>query len=124
MPAGVATATGALEHVPMVRVVNLARLLGSSDRTPSKCCRQQASLLSALLPNKDAANEGSVSLSIIPRLAIVMGAEEVRGFYNHCQRRLTRSHCDHLVLIEIDSDVDSLNVSNAAAIALYVASGA
>ena len=37
-------------------------------------------------------------------------------------RRLSRDHCDHLVRIEIDHNSDSLNVSNAAAIALYAAS--
>jgi tRNA G18 (ribose-2'-O)-methylase SpoU len=35
---------------------------------------------------------------------------------------LSRDHCDQLVRIDIDDQSDSLNVSNAAAIALYTAS--
>ena len=56
------------------------------------------------------------SLSGNDRLAIVLGAE------GSGLRRLSRDHCDHLVRIDIDPNSDSLNVSNAAAIALYAAS--
>lgn len=98
------TATGALEHVPLVRVVNLARaieMLQAADIT--------------VVGLAGDARMGVQSLSQFPRLAIVMGAE------GPGLRRLTRDHCDHLVQIEIESDADSLNVSNAAAIALYAA---
>ena len=98
------TATGALEHVPLVRVVNLARaieMLQAADIT-----------VAGLAGNGEM---GVQSLAQFPRLAIVMGAE------GPGLRRLTRDHCDHLVKIEIDSGADSLNVSNAAAIALYAA---
>ena len=98
------TATGALEHVPLVRVVNLARaieMLKAADIT--------------VVGLAASARIGVQSLSQFPRLAIIMGAE------GPGLRRLTRDHCDHLVQIEIDSDTDSLNVSNAAAIALYAA---
>jgi 23S rRNA (guanosine2251-2'-O)-methyltransferase len=37
-------------------------------------------------------------------------------------RRLSRDHCDILIRININDDAESLNVSNAAAIALYAAS--
>ncbi len=99
------TATGALEHVPMVRVVNLSRAIQKL---------QAASITVAGL-----ASDGAMkvqSLSQFPRLAVVVGAE------GSGLRRLTRSHCDHLVRIDINNDADSLNVSNAAAIALYAAS--
>jgi 23S rRNA (guanosine2251-2'-O)-methyltransferase len=48
-----------------------------------------------------------------PRLAIVMGAEGSGLRHN------TRRHCDRLVRIDISEDSESLNVSIAAAIALY-----
>ena len=99
------TATGALEHVPMVRVVNLSRAIQKL---------QAASITVAGLASDGAM--GVQSLSQFPRLAVVVGAE------GPGLRRLTRNHCDHLVRIEINNDADSLNVSNAAAIALYAAS--
>jgi 23S rRNA (guanosine2251-2'-O)-methyltransferase len=98
------TATGALEHIPLVRVVNLARAIEML---------QEANITVAGL-----AGDGEMPISALgsmPRLAIVLGAEGA-GL-----RRLTRDHCDHLVRIEMDAAADSLNVSNAAAIALYAA---
>lgn len=97
-------ATGALDHVPLVRVVNLARAIEAL---------QEMHITVAGL-----AGDGPMDiadLATIPRLAIVMGAE------GPGLRRLTRDHCDHLVSIPIDPTADSLNVSNAAAIALYAA---
>lgn len=47
------------------------------------------------------------------RRVIIMGSES-RGM-----RSLTKKHCDHLVRIPISDKIDSLNISNAAAIAMY-----
>ena len=55
------------------------------------------------------------SLAEAARLAIIMGAEGAGLRYN------TRRHCDRLVRIDIADDSESLNVSIAAAIALYAA---
>jgi len=46
----------------------------------------------------------------------------VQRFYR-CLRERTREVCDALVRIEYASDFGSLNVSNAAAVALYAARG-
>ena len=99
-------AAGALEKIPMIRVVNLARAI---ERL------QEAGIEVAGLA---ADGETSVeSLAQVQRLAIALGAEGA-GL-----RHLTRRHCDRLVRIDISQDSESLNVSIAAAIALYAASG-
>jgi 23S rRNA (guanosine2251-2'-O)-methyltransferase len=99
------TASGALDHVPLIRVVNLARTIEQ--------LQDNGFLVAGL------AGEGDVEVGALTahqRLAIMLGAE------GSGLRRLSRDHCDMLVRININDDAESLNVSNAAAIALYAAS--
>ena len=97
-------AAGALEQIPVIRVVNLARAV---ERL------QEHDIHVAGL-----AAEGDMTvgrLAEIERLGIVLGAEGT-GL-----RQLTRKHCDSLVRIEISPHSESLNVSVAGAIALHAA---
>jgi len=97
-------AAGALERVPMIRVVNLARAI--------ERLQEDGIEIAGLAADGDS----DVGLPReIERLGIVMGAEGT-GL-----RHLTRRHCDRLVRINISEDSESLNVSIAAAIALYAA---
>ena len=97
-------AAGALEQLPVIRVVNLARAI---ERL------QQDGILVAGLA---AEGETMVArLSEVDRLGIVLGAEWT-GL-----RHLTRQHCDRLVRIDISPHSESLNVSVAGAIALHAA---
>jgi 23S rRNA (guanosine2251-2'-O)-methyltransferase len=97
-------ASGALERVPWVRVVNLARALGEIG---------EAGFWRIGLAG-DAGMELREALGA-PRLALVLGAEGT-GL-----RPNTREHCDALARLPIGDLVESLNVSNAAAVALYAA---
>jgi 23S rRNA (guanosine2251-2'-O)-methyltransferase len=98
-------ASGALERVPWVRVVNLARALEQIGEAGfwriGLAGQADADLKSALGP---------------PRVALVLGAEGAG------MRQNTREHCDALARLPITDSVESLNVSNAAAVALYAAS--
>ena len=98
-------ASGALERVPWVRVVNLARALEQIGEAGfwriGLAGEAEAGLKEAL---------GS------PRVALVLGAE------GPGLRQNTREHCDALAKLPISDSIESLNVSNAAAIALYAAS--
>lgn len=99
------SASGALEHVPLVTVPNLARGL--------------AALKDAgfLLVGLDSSGESDLAaLPLHAPLALVLGAEG-QGL-----RRLTRENCDYLARLDLPGAIKSLNVSNAAALALYVAS--
>jgi 23S rRNA (guanosine2251-2'-O)-methyltransferase len=98
------TASGALEHIQIVLVQNLARALNDL---------QQFGITTVGL---DA--NASVCIEEIPwpdRLALVLGAEG-KGL-----RQLTRQICQRVCRIAGDGPIASLNVSNAAAIALHLA---
>jgi 23S rRNA (guanosine2251-2'-O)-methyltransferase len=98
-------ASGALERVPWVRVVNLARALEEIGEAGfwriGLAGDADTQLKDALGP---------------PRVALVLGAEGA-GL-----RPNTREHCDALARLPISDAIESLNVSNAAAVALYAAS--
>jgi 23S rRNA (guanosine2251-2'-O)-methyltransferase len=97
-------ASGALERVAWVRVVNLARALEAIG---------EAGFWRIGLTG-DADTDLSQALGPL-RVALVLGAEGA-GL-----RPNTREHCDALARLPITSAVESLNVSNAAAVALYAA---
>jgi 23S rRNA (guanosine2251-2'-O)-methyltransferase len=98
-------ASGALERVPWVRVVNLARALEEIG---------QAGFWRIGLAG-DAEMDLKEALGS-QRVALVLGAE------GGGLRPNTREHCDALARLPISDAVESLNVSNAAAVALYAAS--
>jgi len=98
-------ASGALERVPWVRVVNLARALEEIAEAGFWRIGLAGEATSEL---KDALGP--------QRVALVLGAE------GPGMRSNTRDHCDALARLPISDAVESLNVSNAAAVALYAAS--
>ena len=98
-------ASGALELVPLVNVQNLARALDA--------LKQSGFLVVGLDSSGDA---DLASLSLRAPLALVLGAEG-KGL-----RQLTKATCDHVARIDLPGEIKSLNVSNAAALSLYVAS--
>lgn len=96
------SASGALETVPWVRVVNLSRALDE--------------LAEAGYWRIGLAGEADAVLAdVMPTgpLVIVLGAE------GEGMRQNIAAHCDVLAKLPISSAIESLNVSNAAAIALY-----
>jgi len=97
------SASGALEYVPIVTVQNLARAL--------ETLRERGFLLVGLDSSGDA-DLGDAALR--SPLALVLGAEG-KGL-----RQLTRATCDQVARLDLPGRIKSLNVSNAAALALYV----
>ncbi len=95
-------ACGALESVPLVHVTNLARAI------------QQLKDMGYWVTGLDSDAETLLGASSLKHpVALVLGAE------GSGLRRLTRENCDALVAIKLADSMHSLNVSNAAAIALY-----
>ncbi|WP_366657340.1 23S rRNA (guanosine(2251)-2'-O)-methyltransferase RlmB [Fodinicurvata sp. EGI_FJ10296] len=99
-------ASGAVEHVPIIRVTNMARTL--TDLTDSG--------VASLGLAEEAEQTLATVVSGLPHglsTALVLGSEGA-GL-----RRLTRENCTHLVRLPTSGPIASLNVSNAAAAALY-----
>ncbi|KIM00009.1 23S rRNA (guanosine-2'-O-) -methyltransferase rlmB [Paramagnetospirillum magnetotacticum MS-1] len=96
------SASGALERMPLVRVTNVVRALEDMKKggfwTAGLAADAPKTLAEAELSGK---------------VVLVLGAE------GEGMRRLTREHCDHLVRLPMCGEMESLNVSNAAAVALY-----
>jgi 23S rRNA (guanosine2251-2'-O)-methyltransferase len=95
-------ASGMLEIVPWVRVVNLARALDEVA---------EANFWRIGLTGAAETTLGAAMGNM--RIALVLGAE------GEGMRQNTEAHCDALAKLPISDQVESLNVSNAAAIALY-----
>ncbi len=98
-------ASGALDIVPVILVGNLAQALARLG---------EAGFLRVGLAEEGAEPLEAAGLTL--PLALVLGAEG-KGL-----RQLTREHCDRLCRISTKGALASLNVSNAAAIALHWAS--
>jgi 23S rRNA (guanosine2251-2'-O)-methyltransferase len=98
------SASGALDLVPTASVQNLARALtGMKER-------------GWLTVGLDSEGETDLAAATLREpLALVLGAES-RGL-----RQLTRQTCDIRARLELPGAIKSLNVSNAAAVALYAA---
>lgn len=103
-------ASGALETVPLVTVVNIARTLRTLREHGFFCLGLDAGAEASL------AEAGLGGSTAGGRLALVIGGEGA-GL-----RRLVRENCDALVRIPIAAAAESLNVAVAAGIALCAAS--
>jgi 23S rRNA (guanosine2251-2'-O)-methyltransferase len=98
-------ASGALERVPLISVQNLARGLTA--------LKDNGFLVIGLDGEGDA---DLATLALRAPVALVLGAEG-KGL-----RQLTKESCDHVARIKLPGELKSLNVSNAAAVSLYIVS--
>jgi 23S rRNA (guanosine2251-2'-O)-methyltransferase len=111
-PAGSAVlfkaASGALEHVPFVKVTNLARAM------------EELKGYGFRVVGLDSAGEIPIEAAARPATptALVLGAEG-KGL-----RRLTRETCDAIARLDLPGPLHSLNVSIACALGLYALSRA
>jgi 23S rRNA (guanosine2251-2'-O)-methyltransferase len=97
------SASGALELVPLVTVQNLARALTELN---------DAGFMTVGLDSEGRENLAAVALR--QPLALVLGAEG-KGL-----RQLTRETCSVVARLDMPGEIKSLNVSNAAVLALYI----
>ncbi len=97
------SASGALELVPLVTVQNLARALTEMN---------ERGFMTVGLDSHGSEDLGAVALR--QPLALVLGAEG-KGL-----RQLTRQTCSMVARLDMPGEIKSLNVSNAAVLALYI----
>ena len=96
------SASGALELIPLIRVPNLIRAMEKLKEEGFWCI------------GLDGYAEQSITGVKLPqKCAFIMGSE------GSGMRRLTRENCDYCVKLPMNPAIESLNVSNAAALTLY-----
>lgn len=96
------SASGALELIPLIRVANLSRTMEKLKKEDFWCI------------GLDGYAKDSIASAKLPkRCAFVMGSE------GDGMRRLTQENCDYSVKLPMNPIIESLNVSNAAALTLY-----
>lgn len=96
------SASGSLELIPLIRVTNLVRAMEQLKKADFWCV------------GMDGYAKKTISESKLPsKCVLVMGSE------GDGMRRLTAENCDYLTKLPINQRVESLNVSNACAVALY-----
>ena len=95
-------ASGALEHIPIIRTKNIARAIDKLKKSEFWC-----------IGLSDDAHNDLSSLSLYNRTAVVLGAE------GEGLRRLTRESCDSLARLPTSLNFPTLNISNAASITFY-----
>lgn len=96
------SACGALDIVPIIRMANLSQAMEVLKKNGYWCAGLDGNATQTIEQAK-----------LGKKTALVMGAE------GEGLRRLTAENCDFLVKLPISPKMESLNVSNAAAIALY-----
>jgi 23S rRNA (guanosine2251-2'-O)-methyltransferase len=90
--------------VPLITVQNLARALGALEARGFQ-----------VIGLDSTGEDDLAALPLNKPLALVLGAEG-KGL-----RQLTKDSCDHVARLDLPGAIQSLNVSNAAALALYIA---
>jgi 23S rRNA (guanosine2251-2'-O)-methyltransferase len=95
-------ASGAVESVPLARVVNLARALDQLKKAGFWVCGLEETAPHVL-----------TTFDLGDRVALVLGSE------GGGLRRLVRERCDYLARLPTRAEHLTINISNAAAIALY-----
>lgn len=96
------SASGALELIPLIKVKNLTRSMDELKENGFWCI------------GLDGYAKHSVYQTKLPKKCVVVMGSEGDGL-----RRLTSENCDDTVKLPMNPSVESLNVSNACAIALY-----
>ncbi len=95
------SASGATELIPLIRVANLARAMEALKKADFWCV------------GLDGYAKDYISDCKLPqKCVLVLGAEDG-------MRHLTMENCDMVVKLPMNSAIESLNVSNAAAVAMY-----
>ena len=96
------SASGALELIPYIRVPNLVRVMDFLKKQGFWCI------------GLDGYADQSITDTKLPnRCAFIMGSE------GEGMRRLTQEKCDYCLKLPMNPAIESLNVSNAAALTLY-----
>jgi 23S rRNA (guanosine2251-2'-O)-methyltransferase len=96
------TASGALEIVPIIKVVNLVRTI------------EQLKKIGFWIIGMDGNSNNNLNQQLYSdRIAIIFGSED-KGI-----RPLVKKHCDFISKINMSQQIESLNVSNAASIVFH-----